>query len=209
MRIHDAIGAERRIDLRRQARRGNLLVIGQRVCRIVGRADRLHAELSENALRAELRRLQPLVGLLPHARGRLLVQQLVDAEVALQLEMRPVIERVAQAVRHGLRPRQELVVRIGVARAEPLGDAARPHRAPLVVVAFQPDFEQICEPAILGDVLRRKMAVIVDDRLRRRVRVKQPLRGLRLEQEVVVDEAHGSDLQEIRRSGVFSWKTIF
>ena len=50
MRIHHAIGAERRIDLRRQARRRDRFVMRKRVRGIVGRADGLDAELAEDAL---------------------------------------------------------------------------------------------------------------------------------------------------------------
>jgi hypothetical protein len=140
--------------------------------RIVGGADRLDAELAEDPLRAQLRRFQRLVRAVPHAVGALLIQQFVDAEVTLQLEMRPVIERIAQRLRHRLRPRKKLVARRSVAGAELLGHTARAHRAPLVMISLEPDFEEIREPAILSDILRRQVAVIVDDRLRRRVGVK-------------------------------------
>ena len=201
VRIHQPVGAERRIDLRRQARQRDRFVIGQRVRGIVGRADSLDAERAKDSLRAQLRRFERLVRAVPHAVRALLIQQLVDAEVALQLEMRPVIERIAQRLRHRLRPREKLVSRRRVARAECLGHTARPHRAPLVMIPFEPDLEQIREPAILGDILRRQMAVIVDDGLRRRVGMKQPLGGLRLEQEIIVYETHEfcTEDQKVRR----------
>ena len=87
------------------------LVARQVVGRIVGGADRLHVELAQDAVRAQFVRGQQRVGLLPDARGAALVQQFVDAEVALQLQVRPVVERIAQRVRHGARPGQELLVR--------------------------------------------------------------------------------------------------
>ena len=111
MRIHDAIGAERRINLRRQAGCGNLLVIRERIRGIVGGADRPDAEFAQDAFGAELRRLQRLVRPVPHAVCRLLVQQLIDAEVPFQLEVGPVIERIPQRMGHRLRPRLKFLSR--------------------------------------------------------------------------------------------------
>ena len=44
-------------------------------------------------------------------------------------------------------------------------DAVGPHGAPFVVVAFQPDFEQIPKAAVGRHVLRRQVAMIVEDGL--------------------------------------------
>ena len=135
-------------------------------------------------MRPQLVRRQTLVCALPDPGRRGLVEQIVDAEVPRQLQVRPVIERIAQAARHRRCPRQELLVRIRVAGAVPLGDAVGPHRPPLVVIALEPDLEEVGEPAVLGDVLRRQVAVVVDDRLVRRVGLVEPARRLVVEQEI-------------------------
>ena len=76
--------------------RGDRAVPRQVVGRIVGGADRLHAELAQDAVRAQLVGGEQRVGLLPDARRAALVQQFVDAEVAFQFQVRPVVQRIAQ-----------------------------------------------------------------------------------------------------------------
>ena len=124
------------------------------------------------------------------AGARTFVQQFVDAEVALQFEVRPVIERISQRVRDGARPGQKFVAWIGGAGDVSFGNAVRAHRAPFVVVAFEPRFEKIVEAAIGGDVGGRKMRVIVEDRLGCGVGVVEAARGFGVQEEVVVDEGH-------------------
>jgi hypothetical protein len=58
------------------------------------------------------------------------------------------------------------------------------------MIALEPDFEEICKAPIVGDVLRREVAVIVDDRLGCGVLMEQPFSGLRLEEKILVDETH-------------------
>ena len=65
-----------------------------------------------------------LIGLLPDARGAGFIEQFVNAEVALQFQMRPVIERIAQRVRHGGGPGLELLKRRRRRRCK----SARPRR---------------------------------------------------------------------------------
>jgi hypothetical protein len=60
------------------------------------------------------------------------------------------------------------------------------------VIAFEPDFEQITEAAIFGDVFGREMAVVVKNRLGFCILVKETARGLGGQQKIVVDERHRS-----------------
>ena len=75
--------------------------------------------------------------------------------------MRPVIEGIPQSVWHGCRPRLKLGERFSIARAKLFRHAVGPHGAPLVMITFEPDLEQIPEASILGDVARREMIVVV------------------------------------------------
>ena len=134
--------------------------------------------------------MELLVGSIPNCRRRTFVQQFVDAEVAFQFEMRPVIERIAERVRDGTRPREEFIARIGGASDVRFGNAVGTHRAPLVMVAFKPRFEKIVEAAIGGDVGGRKMRVIVEDWLGCGVGIVEATRRFGLQEEVVVDEGH-------------------
>jgi hypothetical protein len=55
------------------------------------------------------------------------------------------------------------------------------------MVAFQSDFEQVPELAVLGHVLRRQVAVVVEDRFALGVLVVQSPAGLGAEQKIFVD----------------------
>ena len=165
-------------------------VVLQAVGRVIGRAQRDDLEPLENALRAQLRRGQLLAGFLPDPRRALLVQQLINAEVALQLQVGPVVQRVAQRVRHGGRPGLEFLERLGRAGAIALRHPVGAHRPPLVVVPLQPDLEQVLELPVLRDVPRRQVAMIIKDRLRLRELVIEPRRRPGVQEKVFVNEFH-------------------
>ena len=132
-------------------------------------------------------------GLFPDGGSGFLVEQLLDAEVALQLQVRPVVERIAQGVRDGACPGEEFVIGICVARDVALGFAIAAEGAPLVVISSEPDFEQVGELAVLGDVLRREVIVVIEDRFAAgEVVVELSGRGCG-EEEIVVNECHGRE----------------
>ena len=131
------------------------------------------------------------VALLPDAGGGLRAEQAVDAEGHLQLKVCPVVERVAQALRHRRRPGQELVAIVGRTGDQALVDAVGAHRPPLVMVAGEPQLGEVGEAPVAGDVRRREVVVVVDDRLRRRVAVVELPRAGAVQQEVLGDERRG------------------
>ena len=133
---------------------------------VVGSAHNLHAKLLQNGLRGQAIG-QLGIGALPDRSSRFLVQQFGDAEVALQFEMRPMVERIAQGVRNSSRPRQKFFIRSRIAGNIALRDAVGPHRPPFVMIALQPDLKKIGKPSVLRNVAYRKMTVIVEDGLRR------------------------------------------
>ena len=98
------------------------------------------------------------------------------------------IERIAQRVRHGSRPGEEFFVGRRVAGRILLAHSIGPHGTPFVVVAFQPDFEQILKAAVGSHVLGRQMAMIVEDGLIFRVLMIKPLRGPGMQQKIFVDK---------------------
>ena len=188
--IQHSVGTERRIHARLERRGADLGVTREIVGGIVRRAEDLHAEFREDAARRQFAGLQPLVRARPDALGRRLVEQVVDVEIAFQLEMGPVIQGVAQAPRHRGGPGLEFLVRLGVAGAEPFRDAVGAHRTPFVVIPLEPDLEQVPERAVARDVARREMIVIVEDRLWRGVLVVQTAGDLAVEQKSIVNERH-------------------
>src|SRR5260370_688122 len=103
--------------------RGTADVITQVVRGIVGGADGGNAKLMQDAVSVQIVRSEKIVGALPNARGGRFVEQLVDAEIALQLQMGPMVERIAQRVRNRLRPGHEFLARRRLAGAVAFVDA--------------------------------------------------------------------------------------
>jgi C4-type Zn-finger protein len=63
------------------------------------------------------------------------------------------------------------------------------------VISFEPDFEEIREPAIFRNIARRKMTVVVEDRLGRSELMIETARDVVREKEIFSKEAsHGRDL---------------
>jgi hypothetical protein len=120
--------------------------------------------------------------------GSVGVQQGLDAEDSLQFEVRPVVERVADGLRNHLRPRGKLLLGRGVAGDEPFVDTARPHGAPLVVIASQPRLGEGCELCIARYFLRGNMAVVVEYRHRGGVFVVELLRRLGMQKEILIQK---------------------
>ena len=159
--------------------------------RIVGCTDNLYSELLQNSVCRQILR-ECGIGTLPDRLGRVLIEQVSDSEVALQFEVSPVVERIAQRVGNGSRPCQKFLVRGCIAGDISFGDPVRPHRSPFIVVAVEPDLVEIGEAMVLGDVLCRQMAVVVKNRLRRGVMMIEFLRDVGREQEVIVEKSlHG------------------
>src|ERR1019366_350848 len=59
------------------------------------------------------------------------------------------------------------------------------------MVPFEPDLGEIVELPVLSDVARRKVAVVIENRLRLRKLVIEAAGSARLEEKVFVDELHG------------------
>ena len=190
---HGLVGAPGGKDAGPEGVVGDHLVPVQVVGGVVRRADDVDVELADEGLAAEFGRGELGVALLEDLAGRGGRQELVDAEDALQLQMRPVVERVAHRVGHGLRPLLEGLPRAArAARDVFLRYAVAAHRAPFIVVArvavHQPELGDIAELDVFGNLLRGEMAVVVDDGHLLRMVVVEALRRGGGEHEVVVDE---------------------
>ncbi len=189
--VERLIGPEGGEHLGGQAGGRDGFVARQVVGRVVGGADGLHMEALQNAVGAQVLAGKLRVSFVPDSGGGGFVQQFVDPEVALQLQVGPVVERIAQRLRHGARPSQKLVARIGITCAEPFVHAAGSHGTPFVVIPLQPDFEQISELPVGSHILRRQVAMVVQDRLRLSVFCEEAARRLGAEEKIIVDERHG------------------
>src|ERR1700751_4744305 len=100
---------------------------------IIGGTDHRNLELFDDSLGSEI--LKALVGLFPNPGSRSLVEKLGDIEIALQLKVGPMIERVADSGRNGLGIREEFVVIAGVTGDTAFGHSMGPHCSPFVVIA--------------------------------------------------------------------------
>ena len=168
--------------------RQQLLVILQRIHRVVGGADGFGIAHGNQAARGVAGLLQRLVSEVPHFVSGLGAQRTVIAEEALQFQMRPVVQRIANCLADNLRPLAELLV---VARAA--GDvvfihARAAHQAPLVVVAAQPDLRDVLEALVFPNFLGADVAVVVDDGAGRGIVVVELARRLGVQQEILIHE---------------------
>ena len=161
---------------------------------IIGRAHDLDPEFAQQALRGKGVLGELGIAVIVNFAGRRWVQPLVlDAEGTLQLHVRPVVQRIAQRIGHGVGPHLEFLPVGCITRAIPFRDAIRPHGSPLVMVAAQPDLGKTREFLVLGDRVGRQMAMVVNDGLQRRVFMVQTLGRAGFQQEIVIEEwLHGA-----------------
>ncbi len=184
---------------------GKRLVMLEGIRGVVGGADDGDPEVLQQSLGRESRIGQKRVAFLVDPPGASLVEDLGDPERALQLHVRPVVEGVAHRVGHRARPGLELLPVARAARDGMLRHAVRPHRAPLVMVTVEPDGGQGGEVMVGGDLIRRQVRVVVDDRQVADGVVVELLGELRLQEEVVAEEGlHAGAAASSRRTGFTS-----
>ena len=197
--VEHLVRAPGRIDL--EIAGGVLLdqgVMLQIVHRVVGGADDLHAEFLDQAAAAVFLRRQQRVRAVPDILRRLFAQRLIYVKISLKLEVSPVIERIAKKIRHYLRPRHEFFARGGVARDVLFRDAAGAHRAPLVVIAREPEPCYILGRTVFIYFLGRQVTVPVE--YRHLVSCGEKLaRGVALKQKILVHKSFHSYLLPISR----------
>jgi len=103
------------------------------------------------------------------------------------------VERIAERAGDRFRPFLELVAIAGIASAVPFIDSGRAHRPPLVMIAGEPDLREIVEAVVACDLVRREMAVVVQDWHLAGVLVIEPHGGVAVEKEILGDQrdVHG------------------
>ena len=168
----------------------------QAVDRIIRGAHVLHIGLADDASHGQVRIVLQHVGsLVPDLLRVVLGQRLGDAEVFVELKVGPVVHRVSDGHLQGSREAQELLIGIRASGDLVLRNTVGTHDSPLVVVAevaavvipaAQPDLRDVVVAAVLIDLLRRNVAVIVDDRHFFRVIVEEMLCRLVVKHKVLV-----------------------
>ena len=162
------------------------------VHRVVGGADDLHAEFLDQAAAAVFLRRQQCVRTVPDILGGLFAQDILDAEHAAQLQMRPVEHRVADAVFQTRGKGQPFVVPARVAADELLIHAVGEHHAPLVVVAAEHQLADVLELIVLVDHARGDVAMIVINRHVFRILVIQLFGHVIFKQKILIHKRfHG------------------
>ena len=172
----------------------DLLVPAQVIGWIVRGAHGLNPEPADQGLSPVFLGREFCIAFLEYLPGRLRTQYLVYPEDPAKLKVRPVIERVPHQVRHGLGPFLEGLPRTVLSPGQViLGNPVRPHRTPLVMVSVmavdQPELGDVAELDVLSDLLRNKMAMVIDDRHLLSAAVVKLPRSLRGQHEILVDKA--------------------
>ena len=147
--------------------------------------------------------LQLVVAQVPDFLCGVAVQDALVAEEVVQLQIGPVVHRVADGHGQSLSELLEALA-IGLVAGDVLfGHAVGAHHAPLVVVAevaavrvaaAQPDLSNVLKAAVLVDLAGRNVAVIVADGHILCIIVIQMLSRSRLEHEFLIHKCfHGSN----------------
>lgn len=155
---------------------------------VVGGADDFDVHFLQNALRGQVWRGERGICFSKNVFCCARVQQVIYAKIPTQFEVCPVKKRVANGVRNRLGPFFKLLPIRGIARDESFSHALCPHRPPFVVVAFEPDFGDAAKLPVRGDIVRREMIVVVNNRLPRRVFVEEFGSEIIVQQEVIAEE---------------------
>ena len=112
-----------------------------------------------------------------------------DSEHAPQLEVRPMVQGVADEAGHAFRVGEKTLLIAGRAD-EFIVPAAGSHGAPLVLDHTQHEPPDVGEGAVFRDFLRAQVAMVINDGLVRGDAVVQPFRGLGTQQEIFAHELH-------------------
>ena len=182
----------------------DLLVPVQIIDGVIGGADEGHVGLLDQAADSQLGIvLQLVVAQVPHFLSGVAVQHAVVAKEHMQLEVGPVVHRVADGHGQSLSELLETLAVGLVAGDVLLRHTVGAHDAPLVVVAevaavrvaaAQPDLSDVVEAAVLVDLTGRNVAVVIADGHILSVSVVQVLCGGRLEHELLIHKCfHGQN----------------
>ena len=180
--------------------KGSGFVMFQTIHRIVGGADGFHVEMREYLPHAELV-AQQFGSFVVDVTGGFRFQQGCDAKRVFQFQVRPVVQRIAQRVRHGFGPFRKLFVIRRITRDETFVHAVGAHGPPLVMVAVEPDLRGVFKHAVLGYLAGRQVVVVVQDGHLLGIAVVECFGRFGLQQEIVVEKRfHGRTWIQ-----VFTW----
>lgn len=163
------------------------LVVVERIDRVVGGADGVDAEFAEETEGGEVWGAEAFVALVPNSFGGIGVEEGVDAEAALEFEVGPIVEGVAEGEGDGFGKGLKFFAIGGVAGDVGFGDAGGSHGAPFVVVVTEPEGGDVVPPLVLGDFVGWEVGVVIDDGKVLRGVVVKGASGLGGEEKVFVE----------------------
>ena len=161
-------------------------MIFERVRGIVRRAEQLHIRFFDDLPHAHIVRRKLLIGKIPNLLTGIRREDSVIAEVPLQLQVRPMIQRISDERRKHRRKSLEFFIIGGISRDHALGKPEAPHGTPFIMVAAEPDFGDVLIFPVFRNLLRIHVAVIVDNRHFRRIVVIKNLRNIAVQQKILV-----------------------
>jgi hypothetical protein len=92
------------------------------------------------------------------------IQHFVAGKIKIQLQMRPVIERIAKARFHRLRPGLKFFLVRSVSGNQGFADPISPHGSPFIVVARKPQLGDIIKGLVFINFFGIEMAVVINNR---------------------------------------------
>ena len=137
-------------------------MILQTVGGIVGSANNLYIHILNNVLRAKIFRTYFFIACIKNRPRCFSVQQIIHAKIASELEMRPLVQRISDGVRHRFSPRLEFFPVISVTGNIFFRNPVRAQCTPLVMVAAEPHLSYGFELFVTGDLVGRKMAMVIE-----------------------------------------------
>ena len=134
----------------------------QAVRRVVGGTQQRHVGLLQNIPDGDPI-ADDLAAVVPDLFGVGAGQMAVIMEVAAQLQVAPVIKRVARGPLQSVGPGLELLKGIGVAGHQTFLRPVGPHQPPFVVVPLQPKLGEIVKDPVLGDLPGTDVTMVIQD----------------------------------------------
>ena len=163
-------------------------MVFERIYGIIGGAHRLYIIFAHQAAGGEFRTGEHLVASVIDFVRSGGVEHLVNAEGCLELQMSPMIERIAKSVGESLGPLHEFLARVGISGDIALVNSVGSQRAPFIMITAEPEFGDVGESFIFSYLFRRKMAVIVNNGKLFGMLMIETARALRVKKKIFVDE---------------------
>ena len=135
----------------------------QSIHRIIRGTDQFDVGLPDNISYGHSVFLKFCVAEIPHFFCCLSGEMSGITKIALQFEMTPVVQRIADGFFQRFRPFMELFPVTGTAGNIVFIDTIRAHQAPFVMISAKPDLGDIVKLPVLGNLPRVDVAVIIDN----------------------------------------------